>query len=63
MPREGAGGRVDQSKLEMLQRGFQLSGDLEDETQSQVDFIGPAVNGVDVQQLLECLHSPVTMMK
>lgn len=61
MTSEGTDSRIDQGELEMLERRFQLSGDLEYETQSQVDFIGPAVDRIDVQQLLERLHSPVKM--
>lgn len=55
---ERANGRVDQSELEMLERRLQIAVNLEDQPQSQVYLVGSAVDGVNVQQLLESLSRP-----
>ena len=52
-------GWIDQGKLEMLQRRFQLAGNLENQAEPQVDFIGTAIDRVNVQQLLERFDRPV----
>lgn len=43
----------------MLQRRFQLAGNLENQAEPQVDFIGTAIDRVNVQQLLERFDRPV----
>lgn len=55
---ERARGRIDQSKLKMLQRRLQFSGNLENQAQPQVYFIGPAIDRVNVQELLERFGRP-----
>lgn len=55
---ERAKSRVDQSELEMLERRLQVTVNLENQTQSQVYLVGPAVDGVNVQQLLERFSRP-----
>ena len=55
---ERAKSRVDQSELEMLERRLQVTDNLENQTQSQVYLVGPAVDGVNVQQLLERFSRP-----
>lgn len=54
--------RIDQGKLEMLQRGLQLSRNLENQAQPQVYLIGSAIDRVNVQKLLERFDSPVGEM-
>lgn len=56
---EGAGGRVDQGELEVLQRRFQIASDLENQAQSKVDLVGATVDRIDVEQLSERSRRPV----
>lgn len=55
---EGRRASVYERGLEVFQRRLVVALDLEHQPQAQMDFIGSAEPGINVQHLLECFDGP-----